>query len=51
VQQMRKKMKDDLAQDNDEDGVRKVIRDSIDKLKRDGIVISQTTFYQIRIQR
>jgi len=47
VQQMRKKMKDDLAQDNDEDGVRKVIRDSIDKLKRDGIVISQTTFYQI----
>ena len=41
-------MKDSLAQDNDEDdGVRKVIQDGIDKLKREGIVISQATFYQI----
>ena len=47
VQQMRQRMKDGLAQDNDEDGVRKVMHDGIDKLKREGIIISQTTFYQI----
>ena len=46
VQQMRMKMKDGLVQDNNE-GDRKVIQDSIDKLKQEGIVISQTTFYQI----
>jgi len=48
VQQMRKRMKDSLVQDKDEnDDVKKVIYDGIDKLKNEGIVISQATFYQI----
>ena len=49
VKQLHKRMKDSIAQDNDneDDGVQKVIYDGINKLKHEGIIISQATFYQI----